>query len=422
MDKLIIEGGKPLRGEVVISGAKNAVLPMMAASLLTDERCVLHNIPSLTDVDTMIKILRAMDVSVARKKASIAISGSFKKTRAPYDLVSTMRASVCVLGPMLAKAKYAEVSFPGGCVIGPRPIDLHLKGLERLGAKIEIRSGYIVAKAKKLKGAKIYLGGHFGSSVLATVNTMTAATLAEGVTVIENAACEPEVVDLANFLIAMGAKIAGHSTPTIKIEGVKKLRGVNYTVAPDRVEAGTYMLAAAITGGEVFIKGANPAHLLAVIDKLRECGINVAERAGGVMVSRPATRRIRSTALATLPYPGFPTDMQAQMMSLLCIADGISVITEKIYPERFIHVSELNRMGSHIFLEGPNAIIRGVKSLSGADVMASDLRASAALVLAGLVAKGRTSIHRIYHLDRGYENIDKKLSKLGAKVWREKER
>ena len=422
MDKLVIEGGKPLRGEVTISGAKNAVLPMMAASLLTDERCVLHNIPSLTDIDTMIKILRALDTNVARKKASIAISGSFKKTRAPYDLVSTMRASVCVLGPMLARAKYAEVSFPGGCVIGPRPIDLHLKGLEKLGAKIEIRSGYIVAKAKKLKGAKIYLGGHFGSSVLATANTMTAATLAEGVTVIENAACEPEVVDLANFLIAMGAKITGHSTPTIKIEGVKKLRGVNYSVVPDRIEAGTYLLAAAITGGEVLIKGANPAHLLAVIDKLRECGINVAERTDGIMVSRPAMRKICSTALATLPYPGFPTDMQAQMMSLLCVANGISVITEKIYPERFIHVSELSRMGSHILLEGPNAIIRGVKSLSGADVMASDLRASAALVLAGLVAKGKTNIHRIYHLDRGYENIDKKLSQLGAKVWREKER
>ncbi|MCQ9206335.1 MAG: UDP-N-acetylglucosamine 1-carboxyvinyltransferase [Omnitrophica bacterium] len=421
MDKLVIEGGNPLRGEVTISGAKNAALPIMAASLLTDERCVLHNVPSLTDVDTMIKILRALETGVARKKGSIAISGSFKKTRAPYNLVSTMRASVCVLGPMLARAKYAEVSFPGGCVIGPRPIDLHLKGLEKLGAKIEIKSGYIVAKAKKLRGAKIYLGGHFGSSVLATANTMTAATLAEGVTVIENAACEPEVVDLANFLIAMGAKITGHSTPTIKIEGVKKLCGVNYSVVPDRIEAGTYMLAAAITGGEVLVKGANPAHLLAVIDKLRECGINVAERADGIIVSRPTMRKIRPTALATLPYPGFPTDMQAQMMSVLCLARGISVITEKIYPERFIHVSELSRMGSRILLEGPNAIIRGVKTLSGADVMASDLRASAALVLAGLVAKGKTNIHRIYHLDRGYENIDKKLSLLGAKVWREKE-
>ena len=421
MEKLIIEGGKPLKGTVDISGAKNAALPILAASMLTDEECVLKNIPILTDVDTMFKILRALECNVKRKQSTVVVSGSCKKVKAPYSLVSTMRASVCVLGPLVAKKGFAEVSFPGGCIIGPRPIDLHLKGLEKLGATIEIKSGYIIAKAKKLKGAKIYLGGHFGSSVLATANTMTAATLAEGPTVIENAACEPEVVDLANFLISMGAKIEGHSTPTIRIEGVKELHGTSYSVVADRVETATYMLASAITGGELFLRNANPAHLIAVLDKLRECGVSVSELKDGIRVKRKPTDKIRPTAVTTLPYPGFPTDMQAQMMSLLSVADGISVITEKIYPERFIHVSELSRMGSHILLEGPNAIIKGVKGLSGADVMASDLRASAALVLAALVAKGRTSIHRIYHLDRGYENLDKKLRAVGANIWREKE-
>ena len=422
MDKLIIEGGAHLKGTVNIGGAKNAALPIMAASLLTDEPCVINNVPSLRDVDTMVRILRALEVKVERKKGSIVVSGSPKKAKAPYSLVSTMRASVCVLGPLLAKRKFAEVSFPGGCVIGPRPIDLHLKGLESLGAEIKIKSGYIVAKTQKLKGAKIYLGGHFGSSVLATANTMMAATLAEGVTIIENAACEPEVIDLANFLISMGAKIEGHSTPTIKVKGVKKLRGTNYTVIPDRIETGTYILAGAITSGELFLKNAKSAHLLAIIDKLEECGVKVTETKDGISVRNRKKGKIKPTSVTTLPYPGFPTDMQAQVMALLCLADGISVITEKIYPERFIHVSELSRMGAHIILEGPNAIIKGVKGLSGADVMASDLRASAALVLAGLVAKGRTEVHRIYHLDRGYENLDKKLSLVGAKIWREKEK
>jgi UDP-N-acetylglucosamine 1-carboxyvinyltransferase len=421
MDRLVIEGGAPLKGTVAISGAKNAALPIMAASLLTEDACVIRNVPALTDVDTMVKILRGFEANVTRKKDTITISGSFKKSRAPYGLVSTMRASVCVLGPLLAKKKFAEVSFPGGCIIGPRPIDLHLKGLEELGAEIEIKAGYIVAKTKKLKGTTIYLGGHFGSSVLATANTMMAAVLAEGRTVIENAACEPEVVDLANFLLSMGAEIEGHSTPTVKITGVTKLHGTDYTVMPDRVETGTYMLAAAITGGDLLLKNANAAHLLAIIDKLGECGVGVSPTTDGIRVRRPVGSKIRPTAVTTLPYPGFPTDMQAQMMGLLSLADGISVITEKIYPERFIHVSELSRMGCHILLEGPNAIVKGVNSLSGADVMASDLRASAALVLAGLVAKGKTRIHRIYHLDRGYEKLDKKLSEVGASIWREKE-
>ena len=422
MDKLIIEGGSPLRGTVEISGAKNSALPIMAASLLTDDACQIDNIPALKDVDTMIKILRALEAKVDRKGDSLLISGNFKKIKAPYSLVSTMRASVCVLGPLLAKKKRAEVSFPGGCVIGPRPIDLHLKGLERLGAEIDVESGYIVAKTKRLKGTTLYLGGHFGSSVLATANTMMAATLAEGTTVIENAACEPETVDLANFLISMGAKIKGHSTPTIAIKGVKKLHGTRYSIIPDRVESGTYLLAGAIAGGNIFIKNAQTLHLLAVIDKLRECGIRVSEQKGGLRIIRNRSQKIRPIAVTTLPYPGFPTDMQAQMMSLLCLADGISVVTEKIYPERFIHTSELSRMGAHILVEGPNAIINGVEKLNGADVMASDLRASAALVLAGLVAKGKTQVHRIYHLDRGYANLDKKLSGVGARIKREKER
>jgi len=421
MDKLVIYGGSRLRGAVSISGAKNAALPIIAASLLTDETCVINNIPDLKDIDTMLEILLALETSVERKKSSVIISGRSGNVKAPYSLVSTMRASVCVLGPLLAKNKEAQVSFPGGCIIGTRPIDLHLKGLESLGAEIKIKSGYIVAKAKKLRGAKIYLGGHFGSSVLATANTMMAATLAEGTTIIENAACEPEIVDLADFLIAMGAKISGHSTPTVRIKGVKKLHGADYTIIPDRVEAGTYMLAAAITGGDIFLKNARPAHLLAVMDKIRECGVLVNERKNGIRVSRLGKRKIRPTTVTTLPYPGFPTDMQAQMMSLFCLSDGISVITEKIYPERFIHVSELGRMGARIIIEGPNAIIKGVKRLSGADVMASDLRASAALVLAGLVAKGKTSVRRIYHLDRGYERLDAKLAGVGARIRREKE-
>jgi len=421
MDKLIIEGGETLRGTVDISCAKNAALPIMAASLLTDDTCVINNIPALRDVDTMVKILRALEARVERKKGSVVITGRCRRVKAPYALVSTMRASVCVLGPLLAKRKVAEVSFPGGCIIGPRPIDLHLKGLESLGAEITIKSGYIMAKAQRLKGTKVYLGGHFGSSVLATANTMMAATLAKGVTVIENAACEPEIADLANFLISMGAKVVGHSTPTIRVKGVRRLHGTNYNIIPDRVETGTYMIAGAITGGSIFLKNARHQHLLAVIDKLRECGVSIAEQKDGVRVKGRIKNRIKPSTVTTLPYPGFPTDMQAQIMSLLCLADGISVITEKIYPERFIHVSELSRMGARILVEGPNAIIRGVKNLSGAEVMASDLRASAALVLAGLVAKGKTRIHRIYHLDRGYEKLDKKLSKVGAKIHREKD-
>jgi len=420
MDKLVILGGNRLDGAVEISGAKNAALPILAATLLTDEKCVIRNVPHLSDINTMAKILRSLGARVEIEDSVVTIyPKGYKNYVAPYKLVSTMRASICVLGPILGKQRRAEVSFPGGCIIGPRPIDLHIKGIKALGAKVKVERGYIIADGKNLRGAHIYLGGHFGSSVLATANTMMAAVLAKGKTVIENAATEPEVVDLENFLNKMGAKIKGVGTHTVEIEGVKKMCGASYSVIPDRVEAGTYMMAAAITGGEIKIKNAKIEHMLALVDKLRETGVKITRYENGIKVK--GTKNLRPVDVTTLPYPGFPTDMQAQMMALMSITKGISVITEKIYPERFIHISELNRMGADIKLEGSSAIIKGVPYLSGAPVMASDLRASAALVLAGLVAKGKTEVHRIYHLDRGYENIERKLNAMGAKIWREKE-
>ncbi len=422
MDKLVIEGGKRLEGTVNISGAKNACLPILAATLLSDDKSVIKNIPALRDMSTMLKILKNFGVRVAQDGSTITVEPrGYKKYSAPYELVSTMRASVCVLGPLLAKQRRAEVSFPGGCVIGPRPIDLHLKGMRALGAQLKVERGYIIADGKKLKGGNVYLGGHFGSSVLATANVMMAATLAKGTTVIENAACEPEVVDLTHFLIKMGAKIDGVATHRLVIEGVKKLHGAEHSVIPDRIEAGTYILASAVTKGDITLKNVLPDHMVALIDKLTEAGLEIKKLPGGNLRVRHV-RKLKPLDITTLPYPGFPTDMQAQFMSLMAVTEGISVITEKIYPERFIHISELARMGADILLEGPSAIVKGVKSLSGAPVMASDLRASAALVLAGLVAKGRTDVQRIYHLDRGYENIEEKLLGLGANVWREKDK
>jgi len=420
MDKLVIEGGKRLCGTVQISGAKNAALPILAATLLTDEKCVIKNVPLLRDVQTMIKILRSLGVKVQMQDNRVSVSpGKYKGYTAPYRLVSTMRASICVLGPLLAKKGKACVSLPGGCVIGPRPIDLHLKGLSGIGARIKIEHGYIVAEAKKLRGRRIYLGGPFGPSVLATANLMMAATLTSGRTIIENAACEPEVVDLANFLVQMGARIKGQKTHTIEIEGVKRLRGAEYAITNDRIEAGTYILACAITAGEIAIKGACIGHLGALVDKLKSAGVIIKSIGDAVFVK--AGRKLKAIDVTTLPFPGFPTDLQAQMMAFVCVAGGISVITEKIYPERFMHISELNRMGARIMKEGASGIIKGVRALSGAPVMASDLRASAALVLAGLVAQGRTDISRVYHLDRGYDRMEEKLSKLGARIWREKE-
>jgi UDP-N-acetylglucosamine 1-carboxyvinyltransferase len=420
MDKLVIEGGAKLKGEVTVSGAKNAVLPILAATLLTDESCVIKGVPNLRDTNSMLKILRSLGKVAEFDKGRVSVTaGKFAGYVAEYKLVSTMRASFCVLGPLLGKLKKAKVSLPGGCVIGVRPVDLHLKGIRALGASIDIDSGYVIAAANKLRGTYIYLGGVYGSSVLATDNVMMAAVLASGKTVIESAACEPEVVDLAEFLIKMGAKIKGHGTPVIEIEGVKHLRGATHTIIPDRIEAGTLILGALITGGDVLVKNVHYQHLGALLDKLSEAGASI-QRVDGALRVR-GNKKLKSVNITTLPYPGFPTDMQAQMMSLMAVTGGISVITEKIYPDRFMHVAELNRMGAHIQREGPHAIVEGIKSLSGAPVMASDLRASAGLVLAGLAARGKTSISRIYHLERGYEFIEEKLINLGAKVWREKE-
>ena len=421
MDKLVVEGGRKLKGEVEVSGAKNSALPIMAAALLTEEESILENVPNLRDIVTMMKLLHALGAKAHYESGRVVIKpGRNLKPVAAYKLVSTMRASVCVLGPLLARLGYAEVSLPGGCVIGPRPIDLHLKGLRALGAQIDIEHGYIIARVnQKLRGNEIFLGGAFGSSVLATGNVMMAATLASGTTAIENAACEPEVVDLAHFLKKMGAKIQGEGSPRIEIEGVGRLKGASHRVIPDRIETGTYMVAGAMTGGDVTIKKTIPEHQNALMDKLRQSGVKVEREGDTIRVRRNG--RLQPVDLATHPYPGFPTDLQAQMMALMAITPGISVITEKIYPDRFIHVAELNRMGSQIFLEGNSAIVHGVSHLSGAPVTASDLRASAALLLAGLVAEGATEVHRVYHLDRGYEQIEEKFSKLGARVRREKE-
>ncbi len=420
MEKLVIQGGKRLNGEVEISGAKNATLPILAATILADGESVIENVPNLRDISTMIRLLRSLGVRVTQSNGSISVKPTNALVPlAPYKLVSTMRASICVLGPLLGRLHEAEVSLPGGCVIGPRPIDLHLKGLEALGAKITIEHGYVKAKAKELRGREIYLGGAFGSSVLATGNVMMAAVMAKGETLIENAACEPEVEDLANFLIRMGAKIEGAGTHLLRIQGVKKLRGARHRVIPDRIEAGTFIVAGAMSGGDVVVKNTLPQHNNALLDKLRATGVEVTHTKNTIRVR--GKKKLRPVDVTTLPYPGFPTDLQAQMMALMTITPGISVITEKIYPDRFMHVSELNRMGSKIFMEGSSAIVTGVKRLSGAHVMASDLRASAALLLAGLVAEGRTDVHRIYHLDRGYEKVEEKLKGLGATVWREKE-
>ncbi len=421
MDKIVITGGRKLKGEVRISGSKNSALPIMAATLLSEDESVLENVPDLRDIQTMLRLLRSLGARAQFEKGTVTIKpGRNLNPIAPYKLVSTMRASVCVLGPLLARMGHAEVSIPGGCVIGLRPIDLHLKGLQALGAKMEIQHGYVHARVKrKLKGSEIFLGGAFGSSVLATGNVMMAACLAQGRTSIENAACEPEVVDLANFLKKMGAKITGEGSPRIEIEGVKKLHGAKFPVIPDRIEAGTFIFAAAVTGGDVAIKNLEPSHQNAVMDKLAQAGVRLERGKNTLRVRRKG--RLKPVDVTTLPYPGFPTDLQAQMMALMSVTPGISVITEKIYPDRFMHVSELNRMGSRIMLEGPSAIVHGVKQLSGAPVMASDLRASAALVIAGLVAEGTTEVHRVYHLDRGYEKIEEKFSALGASIHREKE-
>lgn len=420
MDKFVIQGGRLLKGRVQVSGAKNAVLPVMAAALLTDEEVVIRNVPNLRDVRTLATVLEELGASVTRDGEVLRIRVEDPGlVTAPYELVSTMRASICVLGPLLAKRGRARVSMPGGCIFGIRPIDLHIKGLNSLGAGLEVESGYIQSKGCRLEGAEIYLGSTYGSSVLGTANVMMAACLAKGETVIENAAMEPEVEDLARFLKSMGACIEGIGTHRIIIQGVEAMHGTEYTVIPDRIEAGTFLVAGALAGEDVLVEGAVPVHMMAVLEILKAAGVGLERSEKGIRVQRPD--RFLPVDLTTLPYPGFPTDMQAQMMVLLALANGISIITEKIYPDRFIHVAELARLGAKVRKEGSQAVIMGVDHLSGAQVMASDLRASAALVLAGLVARDTTEIHRVYHIDRGYMRIDDKLRRLGAAIERAEE-
>ncbi len=419
MDALKIIGGTKLQGEVTVSGSKNSVLPLMCAAILGQSPSVLKNVPRLRDVFTMIEILNSLGAKAAfTDEHTLEVDPrSIHSSEAPYELVKKMRASVCTLGPLFAKFGAAKVSLPGGCVIGPRPVDIHLKGMKALGAEIKINHGYILIQGKPV-GAEIFLGGRFGSSVTATANVLMAATLATGKTVIESAAMEPEVSDLANFLNTMGAKISGIGSHVLTVTGVPTLQGATYSVIPDRIEAGTFLIAAAITQGNLLVQGVEVRHQRALMDKLWEAGIQVTLEKNSLRVK--ASKRPHAVDIITLPYPGFPTDLQAQMMALLSLSDGISVITEKIYPERFMHISEMNRMGANISLENSTAIIKGSPALSGAPVMASDLRASAGLVLAALVAEGESTIDRIYHLDRGYERIEEKLSSVGARISREK--
>ena len=416
MESLLIKGGVPLHGEVHISGAKNAVLPILAATLLTGDKCVIHRVPDLSDVGFMGKILASLGATVKIDGNTVTVQAAKIKPHGDYDLIRKMRGSICILGPLLGRLGKAQVSLPGGCVIGTRPIDLHLKGMRDLGTKITIEKGYVVAKAPRLLGTETFLGGRSGPTVLGTANVMMAASLAEGVTIIESAACEPEVIDLANFLNAMGAKISGAGSPTVTITGVEELHGAEHEVIPDRIEAATFAIAAAATNGEVRIMGARADHLHAVLDKLREAGVKI-ERSGPDLIVKRGSR-LKPVDITTLPYSGFPTDVQAQMMALMALTPGISIITERIFESRFMHVPEMARLGADISIEGPSAIVKGGRPLSGAPVMASDLRASAALVIAGMTAKGSTQVNRIYHLDRGYEKIDEKLKQLGARIER----
>ncbi len=440
MDAFVVRGGRRLRGRVKINGSKNAALPLMAAALLTDEPITLENVPNLRDIASMANLLETLGCQAHR--GDPAAGGDPHRMTlqatdaspclAHYDIVRTMRASICVLGPLLTKRGRARVSMPGGCNIGDRPVDLHLRGLQALGAQISLDEGYIVAEARRLKGAKVFLGGTFGSTVLGTANLMSAAVLAEGTTVIESAACEPEVVDLARLLCAMGARIRGAGSPRITIEGVDRLHGAHHQVIPDRIEAGTFIMAAAITNGDVVIENCPTDALTAALDRLTEVGVELepvdgspdAGAAAGEVdpicqtVRVASTRRLQPVQVVTQPHPGFPTDLQAQIMALLCLADGNSMITEKIFPDRFLHVAELLRMGARLIRNGPTVLVTGVHHLVGAPVMASDLRASAGLVLAGLAARGTTTVNRVYHLDRGYEMMEVALRNLGADIER----
>ena len=414
MKTIVIQGGKKLTGEVAISGAKNAALPIVAAGLLCRGGHRISNVPRLADITTLGRILQNMGVAFERQDHDILLDSSLiTNPEAPYDLVRTMRASVLVLGPLVARMGQARVSLPGGCAIGARPINLHLMGLAKLGAAVEIEHGYVLAKARRLRGAHVYFDT---VTVTGTENVMMAAVLAQGETLIENAAREPEVLDLANALTQMGAKIEGAGTDVIRIQGVESLRPMSYHVMPDRIEAGTFVIAAAITGGTVTIKNCFPGNLDAVLSKVAEAGAEIKIADGTIRVT--GQRSIKPVNIKTLEYPGYPTDMQAQFMSLMTLAEGTSVINETIFENRFTHVAELRRMGANIHIEGRSAIVKGVPKLSAAPVMATDLRASASLILAGLAAEGQTVVSRIYHLDRGYEHIEEKLSALGADIKR----
>jgi UDP-N-acetylglucosamine 1-carboxyvinyltransferase len=413
-----INGGPRLKGTIRLSGAKNAALPIMAATILCEGEVVLQDLPRVADVLSLCELLNKLGVETEWRPdgALKLVARDEMNCRAEYDIVRKMRASICVLGPLLGKRRRAQVSMPGGCAIGDRPVDLHVRAMKLLGADIELINGDIHAKAKRLRGTEMFLGGPFGSTVLGTANAMMAAALAEGVTVIEMAACEPEVVDLANFLNRCGAAITGQGTPRVVVEGVKDLHGCEYRIIPDRIEAGTFMVAAAITNGELTLENCRLDHLMAFVDRLTAIGVIVEKSEKGVTVS--SARRLEPVDVTTQPFPGFPTDLQAQLMTLLSLADGNSIITEKIFPDRFLHVAELNRMGARLRKEGPTVIVEGVKRLVAAPVMASDLRASAALVLAGLAARGTTRVHRIYHLQRGYDQFEEKLRAVGADLQR----
>lgn len=420
MEKLIVHGGAQLKGRVNISGSKNSSLPILAATLLTKDTCTIRRVPDLSDTNYMVRILGELGAEVERASGVVVVKAEKIKSVAPYELVRKMRASICVLGPLTGRLKKCTVSLPGGCVIGDRPVDLHLKGLEALGAQITVDGGDISVNAKKgFKGGPMNLMGKHGSTVLGTDNVMMAATLAKGTTVIEGAAAEPEVEDLANFLIKMGAKIEGAGTNRIVIEGVKELHGAEHTVIPDRIEAGTFLCAGAMIGEGITLKRVMPEHMTAVTDLLKKCGFPI--EIGKDSISIAPNPEAKGFDLTTLCYPGFPTDMQAQFCALACAISDSSNLTETIFPQRFMHVAEMKRMGANIDLQGATARIRGGGQLKGAPVMASDLRASAALVLAGLVATGKTEVNRLYHIDRGYEHLDDKLAALGAQLERVKE-
>jgi len=414
LPRIMVETSPPLKGTVRVSGAKNAVLPIIAASLLASDKCVLDEIPMLDDVEVMCEVLASLGADIKRvSRSKVEInSKSIDNYEAPYDLVRRMRASFLVMGPLLARLGKARISLPGGCAIGTRPIDLHLKGFRAMGAEITLGYGYIEARTEQLKGERVYLDF---PSVGATENIMMAAALADGKTVIENAAEEPEIVDLANFINKMGGRIKGAGTDTIRIEGVESLGQAAHTVIPDRIEAGTFMIAGAITGGDVVVDNIVKCHLMPIIAKLKEAGVTVEEQGSSIRVK--SSGRVNAVDIKTLPYPGFPTDMQAQMMALMSTAQGTSVIIETVFDNRYMHVNELRRMGACIKIDGRSAVVQGVEELSGARVRATDLRAGAALVLAGLTARGKTEVYDIYHLDRGYTDLDKKLRDLGARIW-----